>query len=68
MGLIVYLSDFGPLKNPVFPLWWDILVTVAFSVGIYFWALNTALSTEKIEALMHREAEIQEQESAELAG
>jgi amino acid transporter len=68
MGLIVYLSDFGPLKNPVFPLWWDILVTVAFSVGIYFWALHTALSTEKIEALMHREAEIQEQESAELAG
>src|SRR5206468_11947556 len=24
-GLIVYLSDFGPLKNPVFPLWWDML-------------------------------------------
>jgi amino acid transporter len=68
MGLIVYLSDFGPLKNPVFPLWWDIVVTVAFSVGIYFWALHTALPTEKIEALMHREAEIQEEESEELAG
>src|SRR5918911_414598 len=52
MGLIVYLSDFGPLKNPVFPLWWDILATVAFSVGIYYWAMHTSLATEKIEALM----------------
>jgi amino acid transporter len=68
MGLIVYLSDFGPLKNPVFPLWWDILVTVVFSVGIYFWALHTALPTEKIEALMEREAELQEEESEKLAG
>src|SRR5207248_161686 len=25
MGVIVYLSDFGPLKHPLFPLWWDIL-------------------------------------------
>ena len=25
MGLIVYLSDFGPMKNPVFPLWWDMV-------------------------------------------
>jgi amino acid transporter len=50
MGLIVYLSDFGPLKNPVFPLWWDMLAVAAFSVAIYFWALRVALPTEKIEA------------------
>jgi amino acid transporter len=68
MGLIVYLSDFGPLKNPVFPLWWDIVVTVALSLAIYFWALHTALPTDKIEALMHRETEIQEEEAEHLAG
>ena len=49
MGLIVYLSDFGPLKNPVFPLWWDMLVVAVFSVAIYFWALRVALPTERIE-------------------
>jgi amino acid transporter len=68
IGLIVYLSDFGPLKNPVFPLWWDIVATVVFSVGIYFWALHTALPAEKIESLMERETEIQQQEAEHLAG
>jgi amino acid transporter len=67
MGLIVYLSDFGPLKNPVFPLWWDIVVTVAFSVGIYYWAMHTSLTSEKIEALMEQEAQIQEEQPEALA-
>jgi amino acid transporter len=52
MGVIVYLSDFGPLKNPVFPLWWDMLVVAAFSLAIYFWAMRVALPTEKIERLI----------------
>ena len=50
MGLIVYLSDFGPLKNPVFPLWWDILAVAVFSLAIYFWAMRTALSSDRIRA------------------
>jgi amino acid transporter len=49
MGLIVYLSDFGPLKNPWFPLWWDMLVVAVFSLAIYFWAMRVALPAEKIE-------------------
>jgi len=52
MGLIVYLSDFGPLKNPVFPLWWDMLVVAAFSLAIYFWAMRVALPAEKIEQMI----------------
>jgi amino acid transporter len=52
MGLIVYLSDFGPLKNPVFPLWWDMLVVAAFSLAIYYWALRVALPAEKIERMI----------------
>jgi amino acid transporter len=50
MGLIVYLSDFGPLKHPWFPLWWDMLVVAGFSLAIYFWALRVALPAAKIEA------------------
>ena len=52
MGLIVYLSDFGPLKNPVFPLWWDMLAVAVFSLAIYAWAQRVALPTAAIEELI----------------
>jgi amino acid transporter len=52
MGLIVYLSDFGPLKHPWFPLWWDMLVVALFSLAIYFWAMRVALPAEKIEQMI----------------
>ena len=52
MGLIVYLSDFGPLANPWFPLWWDMVAVAVFSLAIYFWARRVALPRDKIEALI----------------
>jgi amino acid transporter len=52
MGAIVYLSDFGPLKSPVFPLWWDILVVTAFSLIVYYWAMAVALPAERIEEMI----------------
>lgn len=52
MGLIVYASDFGPLKHPWFPLWWDMVVVAAFSLAIYYWALAVALPTEKIQRMI----------------
>ncbi|GHE06326.1 APC family permease [Streptomyces alanosinicus] len=52
MGLIVYLSDFGPLKHPWFPLWWDIGVVAVFSLVIYYWALAVALPTDRIQHLI----------------
>ena len=52
MGAIVYLSDFGPLKDPVFPLWWDIGVVAAFSLVIYFWAMRVALTRDRIEEMI----------------
>lgn len=52
MGLIVYLSDFGPLKNPVFPLWWDMLVVAAFSVVVFYWAMKVALPAERIQRMV----------------
>jgi amino acid transporter len=52
MGLIVYLSDFGPLSNPVFPLWWDMLAVAVFCLAIYFWALRVAVPRHKISELI----------------
>ena len=52
MGAIVYLSDFGPMSSPVFPLWWDMVAVAIFSAIIYFWAMAVALPTERIEQMI----------------
>jgi amino acid transporter len=52
MGVIVYLSDFGPMKNPVFPLWWDMVAVALFSLGIYYWAMAVALPADRIEEMI----------------
>jgi amino acid transporter len=52
MGAIVYLSDFGPMTNPVFPLWWDMVAVAIFSGLIYYWAMAVALPTHRIEAMI----------------
>jgi len=53
MGLIVYLSDYGPLTDPVFPLWWDMVVVAVFSLIIYYWAQAVALNREQIEMMIN---------------
>jgi hypothetical protein len=45
----VYLSDFGPLKSPIFPLWWDMVAVAAFSLVVFYWALRVALPTDRIQ-------------------
>jgi amino acid transporter len=72
MGAIVYLSDFGPLKSPIFPLWWDIGVTAAFSLVIFAWAMRVALPTERIdemigEVVLHEEEGLGEAPAADEA-
>jgi amino acid transporter len=52
MGLIVYLSDFGPLKSPIFGLWWDMLAVAIFSLVIYYWAMAVALPAAKIQEMV----------------
>jgi hypothetical protein len=52
MGAIVYLSDFGPMKSPVFPLWWDMVAVAIFSAIIYYWAMAVALPKARIEAMI----------------
>jgi hypothetical protein len=56
LGLIVYLSDFGPLAHPVFTLWWDMLAVAVFSLAIYAWAMRVALPAAKIERLIRNGA------------
>ncbi len=50
MGAIVYMSTFGP-KGWI-PLWWDMVVVAGFSLVIYFWAMQVALSSAQIEAMI----------------
>jgi len=53
LGAIVYLSDYGPMQNPVIPLWWDMAVMAVFSLVIYYWALRVALPTRKIQDMVN---------------
>ncbi|MCW7941313.1 amino acid permease [Streptomyces hygroscopicus] len=47
MGLLSWQGGFGGAGH--IPLWWDMLVVAAFSLGIYYWAKATASGTETIE-------------------
>jgi amino acid transporter len=48
VGLIVYLSDYGPLTNPPIKLWYDMGIVAIFSLIIYYWALAVALPRDEI--------------------
>jgi amino acid transporter len=52
LGVIVYLSPYGPLTKPVIPLWWDMVVTAVFSLAIYYWALAVALPSATIQRMI----------------
>ena len=52
MGVIVYISSFGPMDDPVLPFLWDMLVTALFSFAIFYWAIQVCLPQEKIEQMM----------------
>lgn len=52
MGAVVYLSDFGPMKSPVFPLWWDMAAVAVLSLAVYYWAIAVALPTDRIEEMI----------------
>jgi amino acid transporter len=47
MGVISWQGGFGGQNN--IPLWWDILIVAAFSLGIYYWARAVASRPEEIQ-------------------
>lgn len=49
IGLISWQGGFGEGSQGNIPLWWDILVVAAFSLGIYYWAKAVASKPEAIE-------------------
>jgi amino acid transporter len=65
MGIIVYISSFGPMDNPVLGDYSGIAVTAIFSVAIYYWALQVALPTEEIEEMVN-EVVLPEEEGLEM--
>ncbi|MCL2583521.1 MAG: APC family permease [Streptosporangiales bacterium] len=52
IGLITWVSDFGPWKHPWLPFGWDSVAVAVFSLGIYAWATAVALPGPKIDALV----------------
>src|SRR6478609_4692069 len=65
IGIITYISSFGPMDNPILGDYLGILVTVVFSVAIYYWAMAVALPTEEIEEMVN-EVVLPEEEGLEM--
>jgi hypothetical protein len=65
MGIIVYISSFGPMDSPFLGDYSGIAVTAIFSVAIYYWALQVALPTEEIEEMVN-EVVLPEEEGLEM--
>ena len=63
MGLIVYISDFGPTgattrsSSSAGTPWWCAI----WSLVIYYWAMAVALSTEQIEEMLHEVVDLEEE-------
>ena len=65
IGIITYISSFGPMDEPILGDYLGILVTVVFSVAIYYWAMAVALPTEEIEEMVN-EVVLPEEEGLEM--
>jgi hypothetical protein len=68
MGLIVYLSSFGPKADPPLPFGWDMAAVIVFSVVIYFWALAVSLQAEQIEEMLEEVVLPEEEDLQPVAG
>ena len=66
LGIISWQGQFsgGSVLTPVntnnIPFWWDIVVTVGFSLIIYYWAMWTKLPRDQMLDLVNRQAGEQE--------
>ena len=65
MGVIIYISSFGPLSSPVLGDYLGIVVTVIFSAAIFYWAMAVALPAEEIEEMVS-EVVLPEEEGLEV--
>ncbi len=54
--IIGALGQYGEGAHQVLGEWWDLLVVIVFSLVIYYWALNLAMSHEKVEAAIAKDS------------
>ena len=52
MGVITFVSSFGPMDDPILGDYLGIVVTVLFSMAIYYWAMAVALPAAEIEEMV----------------
>ncbi len=58
MGILSWQGDYGPQNTGRLAYPWDILVVALFSLGIYYWAMNSALTPEQMEERIAAQAAI----------
>ncbi|NKQ57103.1 APC family permease [Amycolatopsis sp. K13G38] len=55
--LIGYVGRYGESGNlKVLPEWVDLVVVIAFSLAIFYWAVSLAMDSDKVKATVDREA------------
>ena len=64
LGLITYLSTFGPLSNPPLGDWSSLGVMAVFCLIIYYWAIAVALPKEEIERMINEVVAPEEEDVA----
>jgi amino acid transporter len=56
MGIISWQGQYPQGHSGHLAFWWDMLVVILFSVGIFYWAMATRLSKEEMLNLVGRQA------------
>jgi amino acid transporter len=67
MGIISWQGAYGPDNTNRLAYPWDILVVALFSLAVYYWGINSSLTTSEIEAVMAEQAAPTEEAPAEPA-
>jgi amino acid transporter len=58
MGILSWQGDYGPQNTGRLLYPWDILVVALFSLAIYYWAINSALTAEEMEERIAAQAAV----------
>jgi amino acid transporter len=54
--IIGALGQYGDGSHQVLGEWWDLAVVIAFSLVIYYWALNLAMSHDKVQEAIAKDS------------
>jgi len=69
MGIISWLGQYSgqssttplnPTNSNLIPLWWDLVIIAAFSLGIYYWAMVTKLPRDEMLALVEAQSGVED--------